>query len=58
MRVRPAMMRADSIRQTASMALWVAVEVTATHHTIFKTFAQADRAAALMHGLVGAVCGR
>src|SRR6267154_1613103 len=40
MRVRPAMMRADSMRQTASMARWVSVEITATHHTIFKTFAQ------------------
>src|SRR6266436_7038431 len=47
MRVSPAMMRADSMRQTASMALWVAVEVTATHHTIFKTFTQADRGAPL-----------
>src|SRR6267378_2762723 len=40
MRVSPAMMRADSMRQTASMARWVSVEVTATHHTIFKTIAQ------------------
>src|SRR6267154_4376489 len=40
MRVRPAMMRADSMRQTASMARWVSVEVTDTHHTIFKTFVQ------------------
>ena len=37
------MMWADSMRQTASMALWVAVEVTATHHTIFKSFVQANR---------------
>src|SRR5882757_4184620 len=40
MRVSPAMMRADSMRQTASMARWVSVEVTDTHHTIFKTFVQ------------------
>src|SRR5258706_11263706 len=40
MRVRPAMMRADSMRQTASMARWVSVEITDTHHTIFKTIAQ------------------
>src|SRR6266852_8987947 len=46
MRVRPAMMRADSMRQTASMARWVSVDVMATHHTIFKSFAQADRARA------------
>jgi hypothetical protein len=43
MRVRPAMMRADSIRQTASIARCVGVAVMATHHTIFKSFAQADR---------------
>src|SRR6266436_6319572 len=35
MRVRPAMMRADSMRQTASMARWVGVDVMPTHHTIF-----------------------
>jgi len=35
MRVSPAMMRADSMRQTASMARWVSVEVTDTHHTTF-----------------------
>jgi len=52
------MMRADSMRQTASMALWVAVEVTATHHTIFKSFAQADRAGGGMRGLVSEACGR
>src|SRR5229473_639844 len=46
MRVRPAMILADSIRQTASMARCVRVDVTATHHTIFKSFAQADRARA------------
>jgi len=28
------------MRQTASMARWVSVEITATHHTIFKTIAQ------------------
>jgi hypothetical protein len=28
------MSRADSIRQTASMARWVSVAVTATDHTI------------------------
>src|SRR3989442_1312045 len=34
-RVSPAMTLADSIRQTASMARWVSVAVTATNHTIF-----------------------
>lgn len=29
------MILADSIRQTASMARWVGVDVTTTHHTIF-----------------------
>jgi hypothetical protein len=38
------MILADSILQTASMARWVGVDVTASHHTIFKSFAQADRA--------------
>ena len=41
MRVSPAMMRADSILQTASMARWVSVDVTATHHTIFNRLVQA-----------------
>jgi len=36
------MSRADSILHTASIARWVSVAVTATHHTIFKSFAQAD----------------
>jgi hypothetical protein len=43
MRLRPAMILADSILQTASMAECVRVDVTATHHTTFKSFAQADR---------------
>jgi hypothetical protein len=34
------MILADSIRQTASMALCVLVAVTATHHTIFNPLAQ------------------
>jgi hypothetical protein len=29
------MILADSILHTASMARWVSVDVTATHHTIF-----------------------
>ena len=33
-RARPAMSLADSIRQTASIARWVSVAVTATDHTI------------------------
>ena len=33
MRARPAMSRADSIRQTASIARWVSVACTATDHT-------------------------
>src|SRR5712664_2327195 len=40
-RARPAMSRADSIFQTASIARCVSVAVTATHHTIFNTSAQA-----------------
>src|SRR5216683_1517513 len=39
-RVRPAMILADSILQTASMARWVSVDVTATHHIIFNSPAQ------------------
>ena len=35
------MILADSILQTASMALCVLVAVTATHHTIFNPLAQA-----------------
>jgi hypothetical protein len=35
------MILADSIRQTASMALCVLVAVTATHHTIFNPLVQA-----------------
>lgn len=35
------MILADSIRQTASIARCVGVVVTATHHTIFKSLAQA-----------------
>jgi hypothetical protein len=38
------MILADSMRQTASMALWVRVADMATHHTIFALDAQADRA--------------
>jgi len=34
------MILADSILQTASMALCVLVAVTATHHTIFNSLAQ------------------
>jgi hypothetical protein len=41
------MILADSILQTASMALCVLVAVTATHHTIFNLPAQAGRAAAI-----------
>jgi hypothetical protein len=37
------MILADSILQTASMARWVRVDVTVTHHTIFKSLAQAVR---------------
>jgi hypothetical protein len=33
--VSPAMSRADSILQTASIARWVSVAVTATNHTSF-----------------------
>src|SRR6266852_5222101 len=40
-RVRPAMILADSIRQTASMALCGWVAVTATHHTIFNPLVHA-----------------
>src|ERR1700730_11348526 len=40
-RVSPAMIRPDSIRQTASIARCVGVVVTATHHTILRSFAQA-----------------
>src|SRR6266481_2652129 len=39
-RVRPAMILADSILQTASMALCEWVAVTATHHTIFNSLLQ------------------
>jgi hypothetical protein len=35
MRARPAMILADSMRQTASMARCVSVAVTATDHTTF-----------------------
>src|SRR5215470_5294507 len=41
MRVRAAMILADSIRQTASMARWVGVDMTAAHHTTFPLGAQA-----------------
>jgi len=34
---------ADSILQTASIVECVVVDVTPTHHIIFKSFAQADR---------------
>src|SRR5713226_2080242 len=40
-RVRPAMILADSILQTASMALCGWVAVTATHHIIFNLLVQA-----------------
>src|SRR5438132_1217878 len=40
MRVRPAMILADSILQTASIARCVSVAVTATHHTIFNPLVQ------------------
>lgn len=30
------MILADSMRQTASMARWVVVDVTASHHTTFE----------------------
>src|SRR5438034_5839479 len=39
-RASPAMSLGDSIRQTASMARWVSVAVTATDHTIFDLLAQ------------------
>ena len=44
-RARPAMIRADSILQTASIARCVWVAVTATHHTIFNPPVQAGRVA-------------
>src|SRR5258706_3170884 len=50
-RVRPAMILADSILQTASMAECVGVDVTATHHTTFKSFAQAERFVPRIHHL-------
>jgi hypothetical protein len=40
-RVRPAMILADSILQTASMARCVSVAVTATNHIIFNALVQA-----------------
>src|SRR5436190_6370733 len=40
MRVRPAIILADSILQTASIARCVSVAVTATHHTIFNSLVQ------------------
>ncbi len=43
MRVSPAMILADSIRQTASIARCVSVAVTATHHTIFNPLLQVER---------------
>src|ERR1700730_12029552 len=44
MRVRPAIIRADSMRQTASMVRWVAVEVTTPYHTTSALSAQVKRA--------------
>src|SRR5580704_3416867 len=42
-RARPAMILADSILQTASIARWVSVAVTVTHHTIFNPPVQGPR---------------
>jgi hypothetical protein len=42
------MILGDSIRQTASIARCVSVDVTATHHTTFAFVAQANRAASEM----------
>src|SRR5882762_2883027 len=47
-RARPAMILADSILQTASMAVCVLVAVTATHHTIFNPLVQAPGARRLL----------
>src|SRR5260370_35622669 len=59
-RARPAMILADSILQTASMALCVSVAVTATHHTIFKPLVQArardDYAFAAIRTPRGSLC--
>src|SRR2546425_4481148 len=49
-RARPAMILADSILQTASMARCVSVTVTATHHTIFNPSAQVEAPRLLLRG--------
>jgi len=45
------MILADSILQTASMALCVSVAVMATHHTIFNPVVQARDAGILLRGI-------
>src|SRR5260370_3747441 len=52
---RPAMSLADSILQTASIARWVSVAVTATDHTIFNPSVQRP-GARLDYGLADLPC--
>src|SRR4029453_19137524 len=53
MRVRPAMSRGASMRQTASIARWVSAAVTATDHTIVRSHPQAFRGLLLPRVLIG-----